>query len=211
MKKLFAVCIIGLALGTTSVFADHPSGWGVGAVFGGPSFMGWGTFRNYSIDHPQGYWRYYGGGFSLPFGVSLKMPFLPIYWKLGLSFGSNSYVSNFGLSVTGDYYFIDKVLAEGAKLHWFLGAGGFFNFNSYTLGKKYAGKDTTWADFELGARGVIGLSWQPIPLIEVFLNGVVSLGIGFDTPMEYAGQDYDGSFIFPTGGVGGELGIRFWF
>ncbi|MDR0562587.1 MAG: hypothetical protein LBG73_07840 [Spirochaetaceae bacterium] len=212
MKKLFAVCIIGLALGTTSVFADHPSGWGVGAVFGGPSFYGWGIL-NYDNDHPQSYYRYYGSYFSLPFGVSLKMPFLPIYWKLGLNFGSNTYISNFGLSVTGDYYFIDKVLAEGAKLHWFLGAGGFFNFDSFTLKKSWSGlrEDVSWANFELGARGVIGLSWQPIPLIEVFLNGVVALGIGFDTPFKSGGYEESGRFIFPTGGVGGELGIRFWF
>jgi hypothetical protein len=59
MKKLLAVCIIGLCLGTTAVFASHPGGLGIGLQGG------------------------YGGGVGG--GLSLKFPSLPIFWTIDAS------------------------------------------------------------------------------------------------------------------------------
>ncbi|MDR0644840.1 MAG: hypothetical protein LBG05_08075 [Treponema sp.] len=95
MKKFLAVCVIGLALATGSVFADHPSGWGVGIVGGG----GLGGF---------------GGG------LSLKAPSLPIYWVINARAGNEG----LALAATGDYYFIDDVLVPDINLGWYFGVGG---------------------------------------------------------------------------------------
>jgi hypothetical protein len=164
-----------------------------------------------NADNPMIYYMYNHGGFAFPFGVSLKMPFLPIFWKIGLAIGGNSGYSSFRIDLAGDYYFIDKVLVENAKLHWYAGAGGFFNFNSWTIGT--GDYKTNWAFLGLGGRGVIGISWQPIPLIEVFLTGVASLGVDiyFDATMNGTKVADTGGIGFPSGGIGAELGIRFWF
>jgi hypothetical protein len=56
MKKLFVVCVLGLALGVTGVFAQHPGGLGIGL---------------------QGGWS--GGGSG---ALSLKIPSFPVYWAI---------------------------------------------------------------------------------------------------------------------------------
>jgi hypothetical protein len=99
MKKLLAVCIIGLSLGTVGAFAEHPSGWGIGIVGRG----GWSG-------------RGVGGA-----ALSLKAPSLPIYWAIDLGL-SDHY---FGLGVSGDYYLIDKALVPDINLDWYLGLGGY--------------------------------------------------------------------------------------
>ncbi|MDR0412040.1 MAG: hypothetical protein LBH75_08735 [Treponema sp.] len=96
MKKFLAVCAIGLALATGSVFADHPSGLGLGVVFGG------------------GVGEYNGA-------LSLKVPSLPVYWTVRLGIWDSS----FGLGVTGDYYIIDSTLVSSINLGWYLGLGGY--------------------------------------------------------------------------------------
>ncbi|MDR0784928.1 MAG: hypothetical protein LBE74_03470 [Treponema sp.] len=97
MKKFLAVCAIGLALATGSVFADHPSGLGLGVVFGG----GVGEYNA---------------------ALSLKVPSVPIYWAIRLGIWDNS----FGLGVTGDYYIIDNNLpVSGIDLGWYFGVGGY--------------------------------------------------------------------------------------
>ncbi|MDR0524934.1 MAG: DUF3996 domain-containing protein [Spirochaetaceae bacterium] len=204
MKKLLAVCIIGLTLGTAA-FADHPDGWGIGIV-GGFGGIGWG----------------YGSGGGGAFGLSLKAPMLPVFWSLSLginTWGSSSYI---GFGLTGDYYIFDKVLYEPAKLHWFLGVGGFFNFQSWS--EEYLKYKASWMYFDFGVRVPIGISWQPLDFLEVFLNAAPSLGLGIQTDqeMEYEGVKRKGDELkgwggyrkggvhFPSGGIGFEIGLRFW-
>jgi hypothetical protein len=144
-------------------------------------------------DHPGGFgigvqgggsgsWS--GGGFGGAGALSLKFPSVPIFWAVSMSIG-NGY---FGLGVSGDYYFIDNQLFK--TLHWYLGSGlgvGIWGFSD-ALG------------LGVSARLPVGLSWQPIPLLEVFLQIVPSLGVAI-LP----------EFHFPHGGFGGDLGIRLWF
>jgi hypothetical protein len=105
MKKLCAVCILGLALGTASVFAEHPDGWGVGVIGG----FGLG-----------------GGGASL----SLKVPSLPIFWAVNLRFNKDY----FGLGVSGDYYLVDAILLDGIHLGWYAGPGAYVNLGFWNSG-----------------------------------------------------------------------------
>ncbi|MDR0524833.1 MAG: hypothetical protein LBG90_03065 [Spirochaetaceae bacterium] len=204
MKKLFAVCIIGLTLGTAGAFADHPSGWGIGPGFGG----NWGWIISSPIPGLGPY-------------LSLKAPMLPIYWGLGLNLGSDY----FGFGVSGDYYIIDKLLVEKAKLHWFLGVGGFLTLESRSGTHNYRwteDKDYSYLGFGAGARVPVGLSWQPLDWLEVFGDIKLELGIGGTTKAETEGReiwdneskkytDHKGGLWFPVGGFGMEIGVRFWF
>ncbi|MDR1986044.1 MAG: hypothetical protein LBP88_03605 [Treponema sp.] len=96
MKKLVAVCIIGLSLGAAGAFAEHPDGWGLGIVGRGG----------------------YGG--SGP-NLSLKAPSLPIYWGIGLGIWEGA----FSMGVSGDYYIIDTALVPDINLDWYFGVGGY--------------------------------------------------------------------------------------
>lgn len=191
MKKFLAVCIIGLSLGAANVFADHPDGWGIG-IFGRGGF-GWGSGA--------------GGG---DFGLSLKAPMLPIFWGLSFSIGS-SYV---GVGVTGDYYIIDKPLLSDIKLHWYLGVGGYIGFQHWSF--KGAYWEASWTYIDFGVRLPIGLSWQPLDFLEVFAAVVPSLGLYIDTDgtwKDTSGTEhkYHEGGLGLGGGIGFELGIRFWF
>jgi len=143
-------------------------------------------------DHPGGYGIGVQGGFSgswLGGGIgggafSLKVPSVPVFWAVRLDFNSNY----FGFGLSGDYYLIDAKLVPEIDLHWYLGVGGSLGFgfgNLLSLG--------------VGARLPIGLSWQPIPLLEIFLQVVPSLGVSV-LP----------EFFFPYGGWGGDIGVRIW-
>ena len=118
--------------------------------------------------------------------LSLKVPSVPIFW--GISFHLGGALS---LGVQGDSYILGSQLIP--TLSWFLGIGGYVNL---VLGNE--------AYIGLGARLPIGLTWQPIDILEIFLNVAPSLGLGFWT----AGN---GGIHFPDGGIGWELGIRLWF
>ncbi|MDR2794129.1 MAG: hypothetical protein LBB61_10790 [Treponema sp.] len=153
MKK-FALVLFVLAISAGSVFADHPSGWGIGL---------------------QGGWTGGGGG-----GLTIKAPQLPVYWTVNASTG--------WLGVSGDYYFIDNTLVSGANLGWYLGVGGFANiaYNSW---------------FGLGVEVPIGLSWQPLNFLELYIQAVPNVGIGI----------YSGGLDLWPNFFGASLGIRFWF
>jgi hypothetical protein len=145
-------------------------------------------------DHPKGWGVGVQGGFNSDWGggfiggaaVSLKVPSLPIYWAARLDITENY----FGLGVSGDYYFIDSILVPSIKLHWYLGGGVGLGIS---FGEKSMG-------LGIAARLPIGLSWQPFPFLEVFLQAVPSLGVSI-LP----------EFHFPYGGFGGDIGIRVWF
>jgi hypothetical protein len=188
MKKLFAVCIIGLTLGVTGVFAQHPGGLGIGII----GSMGLG-----------------GGGAAF----SLKAPSLPIYWAISLKLKGGSgagQTSEFGFGVSGDYYFFDQALAPDIGLGWYLGGGAFVGYWSATWhsNAKDAGVDNwTYALLQLGGELPIGVSWMiPIPVkLELFLQVVPNIGAQFSVA---GGDYYDGGGLWFD--VGGNLGIRLW-
>jgi len=144
-------------------------------------------------DHPSGFgigvqggggggW---GGGFAPGFALTLKLPSVPIFWAIDLDL----YQDYIGLKVAGDYYLIDNVLVSQVGLHWYLGVGGYVGLG---IGDDYLG-------LGVGARLPIGLSWQPVSLLEIYLQVVPSIGVN----------------ILPEiglgGGWGGNLGLRLWF
>jgi len=145
-------------------------------------------------DHPRGlgigvqgggggYWG--AGGFHPNAALSLKIPSLPIFWAVRLDI-TDGY---FGLGLSGDYYLIDDKLVPQIGLNWYLGIGG-------SLGLQF-GND--WMGLGVAARLPIGLSWQPVSVLEIFLQIVPSLGVNI-LP----------GFHFPSGGWGGDIGIRLW-
>jgi len=148
-----------------------------------------------SADHPSGFGIGVQGGFSGSWGVkgglgngafSLKLPSLPIFWAVRLDI-VEGYL---GLGVSGDYYLIDSKLVPAIGLNWYLGIGGALGLS---IGKDMLG-------LGVAARLPIGLSWQPIQFLEIFLQVVPSLGVSI-LP----------GFHFPYGGWGGDIGIRLWF
>ncbi|MCL2210024.1 MAG: DUF3996 domain-containing protein [Treponema sp.] len=165
MKKIVIVLILSVIICGTA-FADHPDGkFGIGIM--GGWYGGWGT-----SGYPSA-------------SLSLKIPDIPVFWGVNLSFGTGY----FALGVSGDMYFLEGSLVPDVRLDWFIGLGGWLNigFGSAT-------------DFSFGARLPIGLSWHVIDMIEIFLNVAPSLGL------QVAPKVY-----FPAGGWPIELGIRLWF
>jgi hypothetical protein len=148
MKKWFTVCVLGLALGVTGVFAQHPGGLGIG-VQGG-----------------------YGGG--LGGALSLKVPSLPVYWAISVGpFESGSGYSAIGFGVSGDFYMFDQALLPDIGLGWYLGFGAGVGWYSYDSSSSNA----DYASLSISGRVPIGLSWMiPIPVkLELFLQIVPSL------------------------------------
>lgn len=161
-KRLLLFCVVGLL--AVNAFADHPSNkLGLGLFLGG----GYGSV---------------GGGLFHP-GVSLKIPGVPIFWGVNAAIGGVT-----GLSVSGDYYFIDADLVKDGSfdLDWFLGLGGF--------GHLYFGDDVSFA---LGARVPIGLSWHINKVFELFADVAPGIGVSFTShPLYWT--------------MAGELGLRVW-
>jgi hypothetical protein len=173
MKKMLIVVPVLFLAVAAGTFAEHPSGTGIGIDF------------RYGVE----------GGFGP--ALSLKLKPVPVYWGIGLGISSNW----FGLNVTGDYYFIDRTLIPEINLSWFLGLGGYTGMwiwkDDYRLGG--AGSDEPGMALTLGARLPVGLSWQPLNYLEVFLDVAPSLGL-WVVPVR-----------FPNWDVNIDLGARFWF
>jgi hypothetical protein len=190
MKKLIFVLLIGLLVGTAA-FADH-SGLGIGIVGGG----GW------------------GGVGTGNFGLSLKIPRMPVFWGIYFPFYADAH--NFGMGITGDFYIFDRNLVthdftneDGTykfKLDWYLGLGGFFSFHTWrdTWNNGRGRKSGGGVDF--GLRVPIGLSWHIIKPLELFLG--IHPGLGFYiTDKDYYGYDNRQAVYF---NIGGEIGLRLW-
>ena len=185
MKKLVLVLVLAVII-SVSAFADHPDGWGVGIM---------GTFG--------GGWS--GGGIGYGAALSLKAPQLPIFWGVNLHIGSDY----FGFGIIGDNYIIHSPLVQDVGLHWYLGIGGWLNFYNYSYS---APTDYSYTSFAFGARLPIGLSFQPISLLEVFLDIAPSLGIAIDSEGKYGNTvAHEGGLHFPAGGWPFAIGIRLWF
>jgi hypothetical protein len=193
MKKILLVFLFIAVLATGSVFADHPSGWGLGVL---AKWSGYGYY-----DH----WGYYHGDRSGSLAFALKAPPIPIYWGINMALYNNM----FSLGVQGDYYFIDKKMIPAANLHWYLGVGFFGTFYNHTWGND---RDYSWNSLRIGARIPVGISFQPTQWFEVFTNFAPSIGIHIDfegkTGNGYVyqkGQFYPAVELFPL-----EIGVRFW-
>jgi hypothetical protein len=176
MKKIFVVMVLILAL-PVFAFAQHPSGWGIGVM--GQYNMAW-----------DGFGRAPGAA------LSLKAPQLPIYWGANMELRGHG----IGLSLTGDYYLIDKALSS--YFGWYFGIGAYAGFHSYND----ESKSERWTSIRGGLRAPIGIYIMPVRFFELFLDVAPSLGVGL-----YFGNYSDERFKFPEGGLGGDVGIRFWF
>jgi hypothetical protein len=155
-------------------------------------------------DHPDGLGIGIVGFYPGGAGLSLKIPGIPVFWAVSAGFGENE----LSMHLTGDSYIFDKPLVKDAGLHWFLGIGGWFSYYNYT--KEYFASDYSYTRMAFGARIPIGLSWQPIPLLEIFADIAPSLGFYIDGEQKFNDsviQDGDTGFAFywPI-----ELGIRLW-
>jgi opacity protein-like surface antigen len=194
MKKLVLAVFLGLAFCTAGAFAEHPDKIAIGIV--GQGGYGWGN----------------GGALGGP-ALSLKMPSFPVYWGINLDL----YTDYFGVGVTGDYYFIDDMLAPEIGLGWYLGIGGYVTFGVYN--HQYDYNDYTYISF--GGRVPIGLSWQFIRsgkvTLELFGALIPSLGLGMNILSdEYKKWHTDNKVdqrqaLGLGGGIGGEIGLRIWF
>ena len=177
-KKLVLGIALATMLAVVPAFADspvHPDGLGIGLLWG----MGWGGSG-------------YGPGSSL--ALSLKVPALPVFWGINLGLGNHW----FSVGVQGDVYFMGGYLVD-TILGWFLGFGLYGNFGASTR----SGYDAAIIGF--GARLPIGLTFQPIDLLEIFFNIAPSIGLGIWTAGEHSGAE------FPHGGIFNfEIGLRLW-
>ncbi|MDR2477574.1 MAG: hypothetical protein LBD18_07305 [Treponema sp.] len=196
MKKLLLVCVLGLGLVVTGVFADHPSGLGIGVL----GRFGYGA----------------GGGFGGG-ALSLKLPKIPIFWGVNAGIGTNF----FSVGITGDNYLIDQTLTTiggSVPFGWYLGLGGYFDFANWTWKDAYYwnGKWNNYSrtNLGLGVRVPIGIDLQiPISTIklEVFLEAALSLGLGiylYDDSQYW--KDNKGSSVGFEWGIPASVGVRLW-
>jgi len=166
MKKYLFAFFLAVIISVSTVSADHKEQkFGIGVV------GGW-DFR----------WIDFSGSPSL--SLSLKIPFVPVFWAANIKFRPNYY----NLSISGDYYFIERDLVSYINLHWFVGAGVWANL----------GLGSGPLVFSFGARVPIGLQWHILEFFEVFADIAPSLGMSLRP------------FDFPNGDLLFEAGVRFW-
>jgi hypothetical protein len=187
MKKILAVFIVCLCLSSAAVFAQHPSGLGIGIV---------------------GEYGVVGGAAGA--SLSLKVPALPVYWAVNLDFDDDI----FGIGVSGDYYFIDQSLtgSSGFNLGWYLGGGvgAGVSFGSWD----YPGTEVSHFGFNVAARLPVGLSAVFAKKVEVFLGFIPALSFNYaSVTVKYDGglrdddKNSDSDIDFD---IGAEIGIRIW-
>jgi hypothetical protein len=194
MKKTLLVLLFAGVLATGSVFADHPSGWGLGVLAKWSGSGYWDYRWHYPHDNLE--------DASLAF--ALKAPSIPIYW--GLSVALHDWWYSFG--VQGDFYIIDIKMVPAANLHFFLGIGFFSTYYNYTYNRN---RDYTASSLRIGLRVPVGVSFQPTSWFEVFTNFAPDLAVNFDFEGRENGwtyqerRNYAVLELFPF-----EIGVRFW-
>ena len=153
-----------------------------------PSGWGLGVLGQYNIA-----WD----GFDRDWGValSLKAPQYPIYWGVILNIDD----SIFGLNFTGDRYLLEENFADDVNFGWYMGLGAYAGFNRYNSAR------INWTSLRAGARVPIGFYIVPVRFFEAFFHLAPSLGIA-----AFFG-DYPERSIMPEGGMGLDIGVRFWF
>jgi len=127
--------------------------------------------------------------------LSLKVPQKPVFW--GLSLHTEPETNYFGLSATGDYYLIDKKLKPDINFGYYFGIGSYAGFYHF-------GGDKNLYGIGAGARVPIGIYFFPVSFFEVFVDVAPSLGLEINIG-NGSGPN------FPAGGLGADLGVRFWF
>ena len=176
MKRFLLVIVLFVVL-SGAVFASdvHPDGLGIGVLWGGN--FGWN-----------------GWGFGQNIGLSLKIPSVPVF--LGIFFGGIG-SDGFSVGFQGDIYFLGSEIVP--TFGWFLGAGIYASIWHFS-----PDEDTSLSSLDFGVRLPIGLTFQPIDLLEVFFNLAPSLGTGVSLGRK---NEIKGL----GGGLGAELGLRLWF
>ena len=163
MKKFLLVFALVAILTAGTAYADHPGHLGIGIV--------------------GGYYGGWNGGGSPNWGLSLKLPVIPVFWGVWIP----SFADPLVLHVTGDSYIFDLKLVPPINLHWYLGLGGYVGLGFYD---KLA--------IDLGVRVPIGLSWQPVKFLELFFEVAPSFGVHIHEKATFGGG-------WPLG-----LGLRLW-
>ena len=116
--------------------------------------------------------------------LSVHIPRVPVFWAVK----AGGFDGNPSLIFTGDFYLLDRVLVNG-WLHGYFGLGGY---SCIGFGDTFG--------LSAGGRFPVGLSFQPVSLLEFFVE--VSPSIGFGILPDPVSLHW---------GIGGDLGIRFWF
>jgi hypothetical protein len=159
---LFGLLIAFLAVGA---FASDHDGFGIGTAF--------------------------YGGYGYGPGLLLKTPVLPLYWGVHVSLGGIHGVQSdpyFAVTLSGDYHFLDKTLANTESFGWFLGGGIMFSHSHHDGKNAFAG------------RIPIGISFAPVKRFDFILELAPAAGFfAWDSKTEF---DY---------GMSGLFGIRYWF
>ena len=143
------------------------------------SIIGAGTaFAQFGIGVHGGY-----GGLGGGAGVNIAFSNIFIYVD-AIGIGGNS----MNLSGAVDFIqFLGGNIGSGLSWYWRIGiAAGIWGFDD-TLG------------FAVAARAPIGLSWKPIPLIEIFLQAQPQIGLQILPDIDLWANFW-----------GGNVGIRFW-
>ena len=207
MKKLLLILLVGL-LASATVFADHDqNSFAIGGIFG--AGFGWA-----GEVVPDFY----------PASLSLKIPKVPLFWGLNVRFLNSDY--NFGLGVTGDWYFWEPNLVSTTatnengsynfKIDWYVGVGFYANmyvypgyggwyYNGYAKRFVYQWRDN-YVGGDGGLRIPFGVSWhalQEIKKLEVSVGSIFGLGIGGH---KYRDKPYFHWFLIPV-----EVAVRWWF
>ncbi|GHU53709.1 hypothetical protein FACS1894200_14190 [Spirochaetia bacterium] len=183
MKKLAVVCVLGLLLSQTAMFArrnKRPDGFAVGLGFG------------FGGDWDNGYDRENGMGWQF----LLKKPQLPLFWTLNLELGRDW----LACSAIGDYYVIDEPIDALDGLGWFFGVGGYvsvFGFDNDAF---------TGTVIDLGVHAPIGINYRFDFGLELLLDVAVNIGLGIIQTGDFANMPH-----FPDGGWGIDFGARYWF
>jgi hypothetical protein len=146
-----------------------------------------GTFAY--ADHPEGFGIGVQAGASGAAGIgnyggalSLKIPSIPIFWAIG----AELFPGYMSVAVSGDKYLIDNEIASMLGWYFGLGVGAHIGLGN-TLGVAAA------------FRVPIGLSFQPLDMLELYLQAVPQIGLAI-----LPGIGLWGNFWC------GNLGIRVW-
>ena len=128
------------------------------------------------------------GGYGYGPGLLLKTPVLPLYWGINVGVRGIPDKQYFGVSLSGDYHFIEKAFPGSEKFGWYLGGGLIYSHSHFDGKNGFAG------------RIPVGISFAPLKQFDFVWE--LAPGAGFyawDSRVEF---DY---------GMHGILGIRYWF
>jgi len=118
--------------------------------------------------------------------LSINTPAIPgTVQNVRLAFNETDY---FSFSVSDDWWVVQENITGG--LDFYVGLG--FYTGVTIIDKK--------ADFSLGARVPVGLSFKPINFMELFLEVAPAMGVGFKP-----------TIYFPSWNVQAAIGLRLWF